>query len=361
MNKTMTFIAALFLSQLPVLAQSQVVLPIDLGLPSGTLWADRNVGAASDIEQGDFYAWGETSTKKYFELDTYFDSQCQAYYLGGPTELSESDHAAVADFGCNWRTHTKEQFQELCDCCAWSMENKEGVHGFRVSGSNGNSIFLPVPSTYTDDRNPMLAGEFVYYWTRIMSEEDDSQAYRFTYTTTQWSDFDGTSGYTVNPYLESAYRYSPNVIRPVCASDGGGVAETSCLILWQKDGAKVAFALFDKPKVTFEDADVSVAASSISARYRFGSIKKMTYDIAEVSGLAPSALFDDKPFAYDGESITILAADSDASVKVVDVNGMIIKETTVRKGESIAMSISSLRCGAYLVVVNGVSYKIMKQ
>ena len=84
------------------------VASVDLGLPSGTLWASCNVGATKPEEYGDYFAWGETkgynSGKTTFNWDTYFDSSFNKYNLsGGLTELALEDDAAYVNWGSNWR------------------------------------------------------------------------------------------------------------------------------------------------------------------------------------------------------------------------------------------------------------------
>ncbi|MBO4332241.1 MAG: hypothetical protein J5875_03665 [Paludibacteraceae bacterium] len=105
---------------------------VDLGFPSGTLWATFNVGATVPTEKGDLFAWGETETK---------DSFTQKNYKG------TSADAATANWGKPWSMPSKTQLEELWNGCKWSsVENYEdsGVSGYKgVSKYNGNIIFFP--------------------------------------------------------------------------------------------------------------------------------------------------------------------------------------------------------------------------
>lgn len=126
---------------------------VDLGLPSGTLWADRNVGALKPEGRGDYFAWGETETKAQFNWENYkFGTQyaltkyCSDSYYGNVDNLNTleaEDDAATANWGDGWRMPTQQEMQELIDNCTWTWTNQNGVYGYKVTGRNKNSIFLP--------------------------------------------------------------------------------------------------------------------------------------------------------------------------------------------------------------------------
>ena len=134
---------------------------VDLGLPSGTLWATCNVGANAPEEYGDYFAWGETEPKEVYESDTYkwyeSDNNYSGYtkyctnsrygyngFTDGKTELDPEDDAAYVNWGTSWRMPTSEQQQELINNCNWTWTTQNGVNGRLVTGPNGASLFLPV-------------------------------------------------------------------------------------------------------------------------------------------------------------------------------------------------------------------------
>lgn len=140
---------------------------VDLGLPSGTLWADRNIGADTPEECGDYFAWGETEPKAIYSWSTYkwcnggeetqikycSDSE---YGLNGFTDnkttLDAEDDAATANWGDAWCMPTKAQLQELGDNCTWNFTSTTNdVRGCKVTGPNGNSIFLPAAAYRKND------------------------------------------------------------------------------------------------------------------------------------------------------------------------------------------------------------------
>ena len=114
---------------------------IDLDLPSGTKWATCNVGANSPDEYGDYYAWGETTTKTTYNSSNYT-------YTDNPTTLPFDRDAATANWGSGWRMPTQAELQELLDNCTTTWTTQNGVNGRLFIGPNGNSIFLPTNSTY---------------------------------------------------------------------------------------------------------------------------------------------------------------------------------------------------------------------
>ena len=133
---------------------------VDLGLPSGTLWATCNVGADTPEGIGDYFAWGETSPKdlydwksyrygnwtfEQFEITKYCTDSCYGLdgFVDNLTLLEPSDDAATVNWGDDWRMPTKEEWEELYQKTTWTWTDINGVKGRLLTGTNGNSIFLP--------------------------------------------------------------------------------------------------------------------------------------------------------------------------------------------------------------------------
>ena len=122
---------------------------VDLGL--SVKWATKNVGASSPSDYGYHFAWGETETKKRFEWDNCFDcldstgKSWGIYKIGGKTSISPtSGHdTARENWGGSWRMPTETELKELCTKCDWTWTSQGGHKGYKVTGPNGNSIFLP--------------------------------------------------------------------------------------------------------------------------------------------------------------------------------------------------------------------------
>lgn len=138
---------------------------VDLGL--SVKWATCNVGASSPEEYGDYYAWGETTTKS-----SYYESNSKTYgHDMGSIASNPSYDAARANRGGNWRMPTEEEMLELINRCTWTWATKNGHYGYEVTGPNKKSIFLPAAGTLYGESLD-FAGESGYYWS---ATPDDSQ------------------------------------------------------------------------------------------------------------------------------------------------------------------------------------------
>lgn len=155
---------------------------VDLGLPSGTLWATHNVGATSPEEYGDHFAWGETETKEYYWWNTYkwgeIGENNQIIYLKyntksnlGPvddkTELDPEDDAAYVNMGPSWRMPSREQVRELYEYCTWEWTQVNGVNGELLTGPSGNKMFLPAAGIRLEYDHD-YAGVEGFYWGRSL-------------------------------------------------------------------------------------------------------------------------------------------------------------------------------------------------
>ena len=160
---------------------------VDLGLPSGTLWATMNVGATIPEDYGDFFAWGETEPKSY-----YFDNNYKWYggswynhltsilkyctqsdhgyngFVDNKTELDPEDDAAFVNWGPAWRTPTFEQIEELSDHCTTQWTQRNGTNGLLLTGPNGNTMFLPASGMYMEDE--LYDADYTgCYWSRSLN------------------------------------------------------------------------------------------------------------------------------------------------------------------------------------------------
>ena len=132
---------------------------VDLGLPSGTLWATCNVGASRPEEYGDYFAWGETSTKFRYTASNYTFTDYE-------TTLPLRNDAANVNWGGEWHTPKRKELNELSNSSytIWTWVNQNGVEGYKVvSRSNGNSIFLPAAG-FIDGSDMKNVGTSGNYW-----------------------------------------------------------------------------------------------------------------------------------------------------------------------------------------------------
>ncbi len=216
---------------------------VDLGLPSGTLWAKMNIGAEKITDYGDYFAWGETTPKKDadgnyllynlksykwytsdtivetdadgFETITYkegytkycYDSSCgYEGHTDNLTTLELSDDAAHVNWGGAWRMPTREEFNELINNCTWTWATLNGVNGYKVTSKaegNTNYIFLPAAG-WRYGTSLYNAGSVGNYWSSSLDESGPNSAcvLRFYSDYQDWSDY---------------YRYFGHSVRPVCS------------------------------------------------------------------------------------------------------------------------------------------------
>ena len=154
--------------------------PIDLGL--SVKWASFNVGATSPEEYGLWFAWGETEPKGTYNWSTYFDTTDGGSTFikynnnGGKTVLDLEDDAAHVNWGGNWRMPTYDELNELKTKCTWTWTTQNGVYGQKVTGPNGNSLFLPAAG-YRYDSSLNFAGSTGYFWSSSLYESDSYDAW----------------------------------------------------------------------------------------------------------------------------------------------------------------------------------------
>ncbi|MBO5013833.1 MAG: hypothetical protein J6C57_07310 [Paludibacteraceae bacterium] len=185
---------------------------VDLGL--SVKWATCNVGTSKPEDYGDYFAWGETTTKSTYDWGTYKHCNGSSYSLtkynnssscgtvDNKTQLELSDDAARANWGGVWRMPTDAELTELREQCTWTWTTQNGVNGYKVtSKGNGNSIFLPAAG-YRNGSSLYYAGSYGDYWSSSLT---DSPSYA-------WYVFFNSGN--VDRYGNN--RYIGRSVRPVC-------------------------------------------------------------------------------------------------------------------------------------------------
>ena len=167
---------------------------IDLGL--SVKWADRNVGAESPEAYGEYYAWGELTSKT-----DYNEWNCVSY--GKETGVISGNatyDVATANWGDGWRLPTVDEINELMEKCTFSWVEQNGVGGTLVEG-NGNSIFLPATGYYKETA-VKYEGTYGTYWTGTPNDSWNYQASSFDF-------------YDAQQAVYWDYRFNGHVVRPV--------------------------------------------------------------------------------------------------------------------------------------------------
>lgn len=172
---------------------------VDIGL--SVKWATCNVGAKTPGELGQYFAWGDTQTKESFAEDNYTIGE-----RADLAELKDTQYdTATAIWGNGWRMPTAEEMDELCKKCKWMWAKQNGNFGFKVTGPNGNSIFLPCSHTQMagNERDEYDEG---HYWSSTkedgISEREEETALSMSISFMYFSS---------NPYKDEDFnRYLPN-------------------------------------------------------------------------------------------------------------------------------------------------------
>ena len=151
---------------------------VDLGL--SVKWATCNVGANKPEAYGNYYAWGETETK-----EEYTENNCktiESKFLGLKIidKRENFKDTARANWGGSWRMPTKAEMEELEDKCTWTWTSQSGVKGYKVTGPNGNSIFLPAAG-YCIGSSRYYVGEYGIYRSSTPNESNTYYAYRLSF------------------------------------------------------------------------------------------------------------------------------------------------------------------------------------
>jgi uncharacterized protein (TIGR02145 family) len=193
---------------------------VDLGLPSGLLWATCNLGATTPEGYGDYYAWGELQTKEVYNWSTY--RYCTVDADGGLSTLTKyntsenygtvdnkavleaSDDVATAVLGSGARIPTKDEWQELLDNITAEWTTQNGVAGRKFTAANGNSIFLPAAG-FLSDSELYYAGSFGGYWSSSLYTDGPYSAWDVSFVS-------GSQG------VGSIYRCFGQSVRAVRAS-----------------------------------------------------------------------------------------------------------------------------------------------
>ena len=166
---------------------------VDLGLPSGTLWATCNVGSEMPEDYGGYYAWGETEPKELYDWKSYqygrfiheryeLNKYCtdSAYGLNGfvdnLTVMEPDDDVAWTCWGEGWRIPTIGEWEELFLNTTGVWTTLNDVKGWRCTASNGNSLFLPAAGYWWDDA---FNADLGLYWSRTINKEFPYRAWGF--------------------------------------------------------------------------------------------------------------------------------------------------------------------------------------
>ena len=192
---------------------------VDLGLPSGTLWATCNIDCTLPYESGGAYAWGEIETKEDYSWDTYkwsngkptkdapnLTKYCDRDAYGpvdGKMTLEPDDDVAHVKWGGSWHIPTDTEFEELMTNCTFVWTKLNNVVGYRFTGPNGRNLFIPAGTVHTGTNSYNKSFE---YWSSSLRPSSHG---------TNANNFNRVTGSDVELRITGSLRYDGDLIRPV--------------------------------------------------------------------------------------------------------------------------------------------------
>jgi len=188
---------------------------VDLGLPSGTLWATCNVGANSPKDYGDYFSWAETAPKenyfstnyKWYVGDRRLTKYCVHSHIGfqgfvdGLTVLLPEDDAATVNWGTDWCIPSYDQWKELYENTTHTWKKQNGVYGRLFTASNGKTLFLPAAGGCANT-GAWAAGDFGLYWSNSLYSDDSRSAWYFDFSESNYqmdAGYARSNGFRVRP------------------------------------------------------------------------------------------------------------------------------------------------------------------
>ena len=168
---------------------------------------------------------------------------------------------------------------------------------------------------------------------------------------------------TKNTYQSTAGWEFTNIVEDTNEDDNNGDnngnSEIS-LVVWAKDGSKVAFALSKRPKVTFTETDLLITGKDIDANYPLDKMARFTYEMVDITAIKDIKT-EKVAFRFAGESLLFPALKANSTVSVYSLNGTLVFKKTVLTAGEYSFPLSNLNVGVYLVSVDGLTYKIVKR
>lgn len=239
---------------------------VDLGL--SVKWASCNVGAESSVEYGGYYAWGETEEKSKYDWSTYkwcngssttLTKYCTNRSYGtvdNKTTLDLDDDVAHVKWGDKWRMPTIKEWEELSNRCTWQLTTINGVNGYKVVGSNGNSIFLPAAGNSNNK-----SGSGGAYWSNMLAENYDNTTLPiFSFYDNNW----GTDS--------RGSRYNGLSVRPV-----------------YDESLSITVTTGDATDITYNSVVLSGTINNFTASLNCGFIYGTSSDLSATKGTLVSA------------------------------------------------------------------------
>lgn len=242
---------------------------VDLGLSA--YWATCNIGAYSSTNQGDKYAFGETTIKS---------SYTSSNYVGGSADV------AKLAWGGDWRLPTKSELEEIVNKCSWKISTKNNIQVMTVTGPNGNSIDLPYYS-YVQDEG--LAG---WYWSSTSYSSSKAYCLNFAGRSVSYGTNNKYNGFLVRPVMTNLNYNGSNVNTGGSDNDNTGGSTTTYEkpdigfydFTATKTSLKVQYKIYNKDEAKVTSAKIYYGTSSNPSMSKTATVSGVLIT-ANISGL----------------------------------------------------------------------------
>ena len=294
----------------------------DLGL--SVQWATFNVGASSETDYGEYFAWAETEPKDSYSWENYkwgngFTGNLTKYVSSSTDKLSNEDDVVQVYWGDGWRMPTMSEQQELMDECDWVWTREGLVYGYRVTsrklGYTDQSIFLPASGYMEGEelQDPMSAGR---YWASTLFYTQTAQAYLINFSSSgkNWSVKNRSAGFTVRPVCKSTTVTGVSLNETELVLNVGSTTQLEATVLPFNAGNK---------SVTWKSTPESVATVSSDGLVTAVSVGTATITVTTAEGGFSATCsvtvnpYESSDYSVDGIVHTIQTATSGSGINIV--------------------------------------------
>ena len=323
---------------------------IDLGLPSGTLWASYNIGATKPEEYGGYYSWGEIFEKDDYSWNNYSHLETYEKHDGYVTIICKDIGSSISGtqydvarmkWGGDWRMPTKSEMEELLEYCIAEVTTLHDVQVMKFTGPSGKFIFFPFSGMYINDDGEFInAGHCTMCW----SGDLDSYSSSWALAIYNSNNYNWVGGYSANAGFS---------IRPVKTSSTATVWH-----LYTDRGEKFLMSQVGMLVAIDESAYFSVL--DINGNVLAEDVLRVHFVNTDPVGVKNITTEKSQNILkrYVDNQLTLVGVKG--TIDVYSVNGM--KVTTVHAtGQETIINVSSLPSGVYIVKCGNQSFKFNKK
>ena len=350
---------------------------VDLGLPSGVMWASRNIGADSIKGHGDYFAWGEICPKDEYNWDTYslgngkhpleglqLDRYCldEKYgFVDDTIELSLQDDAAYMNWGQGWRTPSFYDIYELVRYCKRKeIRNSSRVNtlkglpdgsGVLYTGPNGNSIFIPAAG-YKMEKRVVWINEMMAYWLNQLISSPNGAYYYDSFGSVLVNGKDRCYGMPIRPVMDFMKAGNIAYEKDYSSDD--------CMYINSAGEENMKLWINSNPIITYNGGKIQLKTSSFLKDYELSNSIKILFDDSMQSSIN-NIINDNYAIVYKGGEISITDIKDTTVVSLFKSSGEIIQSQKTNKG-AVKINISNLKSGdIYILKIGNNAFKFIKK